>query len=118
MLYWIELTLNSMKSEDLRFLRPYLSKDYRQIYEHGKRHYARFYAASAAMVQMAPECDAHQLDREPPSRRRGLQHAGETVYPRIARDSRAMTCEAFRQRYQHLKNEENSDDAVVTVRGT
>lgn len=47
-----------------------------------------------------------------------LEDAQALNYPQIRRDTRALSCEEFKNRYDHIKVEELLDGEIVTLRGT
>ncbi|KAI9794000.1 MAG: hypothetical protein M1816_006625 [Peltula sp. TS41687] len=109
-----------MKNQGLQCLRPYLCKSIRRSSPLGKPQYARFYAASAPVVRAEAETQPapQSHSSEVAERMRELEKTGNVeAYPRIGRDVRSMTCEAFRQRYQSLGSEQSREDEVVTIHG-
>jgi hypothetical protein len=47
-----------------------------------------------------------------------LESAQKLHYPQIGHDTRALSCEDFKNRYDHLQLEESLDHEIVTLRGT
>ena len=47
-----------------------------------------------------------------------LEDAQALNYPQIGHDTRAMSCEEFKNRYDYIKAEEMLADEIVTLRGT
>lgn len=47
-----------------------------------------------------------------------LEDAQALSYPQIGHDTRALSCEEFKNRYDHIMADETLADSIVTLRGT